>query len=194
MPIIVPISVLPQGTVATNVALAAVNVSTVGENAAVTTLGNQFVGDGGGRTFYFAAGSSRTIESGNVIGTPTTGRWIAADAFSGVGPTTTSLTGYNETFALLSGFFPVVYTLPPSANVVGRMVTVKTATTGTVTIRCGNATDVIVDNGPSTSIINGGFVAPVASVTSTLTGGQSFNFIAPSVGRFYRIDKVAGAI
>jgi len=195
MPIVTaPISQLTNGTVATNGALTALDISTVGENATVTTLGAQAVGDGMGGTFYLAAASTRTVESGNVLNTSSTGRWIKVGAFSGVGPTTVSLTGYNETFALLSGFFPVVYTLPISSNVVGKVVTVKAITTGTVTIRCGNATDLIVDNGPSTSVINGGFVAPVASITSTLSGGQAFNFIAPTAGRYYRIDKVGGAI
>jgi len=190
MPIVTaPISVLTNGVVSTNGALTALDVSTVGENATVTTLGGATVGDRLGRTFYFAAGSSRTVDSGaGVLSTSSTGRWIAVDAFSGVGPTTASLTGYNETFALLSGFAPVVYTLPISSNVIGKLITVKTCTTGTVNIRCGNATDQIVDNGAASP------VAPVAVVTSTLTGGQVFNFVAPFAGRFYRTDKVDGAL
>lgn len=194
MPIVTaPISTLTNGVVATNGALTALDISTVGENATVTTLGGQAVGDGMGGTFYLAAGSSRTVESGNVLNTSNTGRWIKVGAPSGVGPTMFNLTGYNETFALLSGFGSIIYTLPISSNVVGKMITVKSVTTGTVTIRCGNATDSIVDNGPSTSIVSGGFIAPVASVTSTLSGGQVFNFIAPTAGRYYRIDKLGGA-
>lgn len=190
MPIVSsPISTLTNGVVATNGALTALDISTVGENAVVTTLGGAAVGDGLGGTFYLAAGSARTVESGNVLSTSSTGRWIKADAFSGVGPMTASLTGYSETFALLSGFVPVVYTLPPIANIgLGKIVTVKCLTTGTVNIRCGNATDLIVDNSATSP------VAPVSVVTSTLTGGQAFNFLAGQPNRYFRIDKVGGAI
>lgn len=179
-----PISTLPNGTVPTNTALALVDVSTVGENASVTTLGNTAVGDGGGSTFFFQAGSARTADALNVVSTPTTGRWISTSAFSGVGPVTTALTGYNETFAILSGFVPVTYTLPLSSNVLGKVITVKCVTTGTATIRCNTPGDLIVDNNGLSA------ATAVASLTTTLTGGQAFNFIAPYAGRFFRIDKV----
>lgn len=184
-----PISTQPNGFVTTNTALAAISVATLTENAVATTLGGTAVGDGLGGTFFFKAGSSRTSDSVNVLATPTTGRWEKMNGFSGVGPTTSSLTGYAETFALLSGFAALTYTLPPTANVLNKIVTVKCLTTGTVNIRCGNATDLIVNDG-----LGAAFTAPVAVVTSTLTGGQAFNFLAGAGNRYYRIDKVGGAI
>lgn len=185
MPIIsVPISQQPLGAVSTNAALAAIDVSTVSENAVVSTLGNVAVGDGGGSVFYFQAASARAADGLNVVATPTTGRWINAYGLSGVGPTTTSLTGYNETFAILSGFAPVTYTLPLSTNTLGKVVTVKGITTGTINIRCGDKYDLIVDNNGLSA------ATAVAQLTSTLTGGQAFNFIAPFSGRYFRIDKV----
>ncbi len=186
MPLIVPIAQLPNGTVATNAALAAISVVSLSENAVVETLGTSAPNDGGANAFYFQAGSTATVDGINVLGTPTTGRWIAAlPAFSGVGPITTSFTGIAETFVLLSGFAPVVYTLPPTANMIGKSVLVKGLTTGTVTVRCGNATDLIVSAGVSAA------AAVVSSVTSTLTGGATFNFQAYGA-RWYQLDKPWG--
>lgn len=189
MPIItVPIAQLPQGVIGTNAALSAISVATVSENATCHTLGGNAVGDGNAGLYFFVAGSSRPIDNVTVLGTPTTGRWIAANTSnvsSGVGPTTTSLTGYSETFVLLSGFAPVVYTLPPTVNVIGETVTIRTQTTGTVTIRAGNATDLIFDSSKT---------SPVTSVTSlvaTLTGGFVFNLRAQS-GAYYRLDTPWG--
>lgn len=184
----IPISTLPNGAIASNTSLAAVDVSTVTENAVVQTLGRVTPNDGGARVFFFNAASTATVDGINVLGTPTTGRWIAAtQGFSGVGPVTSSLTGYAESFVLLSGFAPLTYTLPISTNMVGRHVFVKTATTGTVTIRCGNSTDLIVNAGVSAA------AAVVTSVTSTLTGGAAFDFVSFG-GRWYETDKPWGLI
>ena len=173
-----PIAQLPNGIVATNDALAAIDVSTLTENVVVQTLGRNAVNDGGAGTFYFAAGSSATVDNQYVVTTPSTGRWLAATNFSGVGPVTSSLTGYRETFAILSGFAPVVYTLPPVASVGNKAVTVITATTGTATIRTATPTEFIYGG-------NGG--AATASVVTTLTGNQSFTF-QPYGNNYYRID------
>jgi len=167
MPLIIPISQLPQGTVATNDALTAISVATLSENASVRTLGRNAVNDGGASTFYFDAASSATVDGNNVLATPTTGRWISAlPSFSGLGPITADYTGRAENLVIASGFVPVTYTLPPLANMIGKDVTTITATTGTFTVRCANATDLIMHGG-----------LPVASVVTTLTGGQAFNFI-----------------
>lgn len=188
MATIVPISQLPNGVVASTAALAAISVATLGENAVVQTLGRAAPNDGGAGVYYFSAGSSATVDSINVVTTPTTGRWIAAlPNFSGVGPVTASLTGYAETFVLLSGFAPVTYTLPVSTNMQGKMVTVKALTTGTATIRCGNATDLIVNAGPTAAS------SVVASIATTLTGGSVFNFQAYGA-RWYMLDRVQPAV
>ncbi len=188
MAVIQPISQLPAGTVATNALLAAINVSTLSENAVVETLGTNTPNDGGANAFFFQAGSTATVDGINVVGTTTTGRWIAAlPAFSGVGPLTTSFTGIAETFVLLSGFAPVVYTLPPTANMQGKTVTIKTATTGTATIRCGNAVDLIMGAGVSAA------AEVVSSITSTLTGGATFNFQAYGQ-RYYSLDRPWGLV
>ncbi len=185
-----PIGFLPNGFQPTVAALSGVNVSTVSENSVVTTLGGVTPGDGLGSTYYFQAASVQAADGIRVIGTSTTGRWLGlngAASFSGVGPLTASQTGFSETFILVSGFAPVVYTLPPTQNVLYKQIVVKTLTTGTVTIRTANATDLIVDTSPTSP------VAPVASLTTTLTGGMSFDFIAyPS--RFYRIDKPSSVV
>lgn len=190
MPIVTsPTAQIPNGAVSTNTALSAISVATVNENAVVQTLGGTAVGDGLGGLYYFAAGSSRAIDNVTTLGTPTTGRWIGAhssNSFSGVGPVTTSLTGYAETFALLSGFAPVVYALPPSTSVLGKMVTVRTQTTGTVTIRT-NGSDLLYETSKTSPVLS------VTSLTSTLTGGYVWNFRALS-GAYYRMDYVAGAI
>lgn len=191
MPIVTnPVSTQPNGTVLTNAALSAISVATTIENTVVQTLGGTAVGDGNAGLFFFTAASTRPIDNVTVLGTPTTGRWIAAingEAVSGVGPITTSLTGYSETFVLLSGFAPLVYALPPSINVIGETVTIRTQTTGTVTIRGGNATDLIFETS-KTSPVNS-----VSSLTATLTGGYVFNLRAVS-GAYYRTDYVGGGI
>ncbi len=188
MGLVSPISQLTNGVISTNAALSLVDVSTVGENATVQTLGRLAPNDGGGGVFYFQAGSTATGDSQNVLATPTTGRWVAAlQGFSGVGPVTASLTGYAETFVLLSGFAPLTYTLPVVANMIGKQVMVKVATTGTVTIRCGNTTDLIVNAGVSAA------AAVSSSVTSTLTGGATYNFLAYG-SRWYELDKPWGLI
>ena len=189
MSTIVPISQLPNGVVASNVALTAIDVSTLGENAVVQTLGRATPNDGGAGLFYFSAGSSATVDNINVLSTSNTGRWIAARlGFSGVGPITTNFTGHAETFVLLSGLATAVtYTLPPTTNMVGKRVTIKSVTTGTVNIRCATAAELIVDNGVSAA-------ATVAAIsTSTLTGGATWNFI-PYGGRWYVVDKPWGAV
>lgn len=189
MPIVTnPVSTQPNGTVLTNAVLSAISVATTIENTVVQTLGGTAVGDGNAGLFYFTAASARPIDNVTVLGTPTTGRWIAANTSnvsSGVGPTTISLTGYSETFVLLSGFAPLVYALPPTTNVIGETVTIRTQTTGTVTIRAGNATDLIFDSS-KTSPVNS-----VASLVATLTGGFVFNLRAQS-GAYYRLDTPWG--
>ncbi len=189
MAIIVPISQLNNGVVASNSALASISVATLGENAVVQTLGRVSPNDGGAGVYYFSAGSSATVDSINVVSTPTTGRWIAAlPGFSGVGPIQSSLTGHAETFVLVSGLAtPITYTLPVTTNMQGKTVTVKSVTTGTVNIRCGNATDLIVNAGVSAAASVG------ASVAATLTGGAVFNFLAYGA-RWYECDKPFGAI
>ncbi len=189
MPIVtMPISQQPNGVVASNAALSAISVASLTENAVVQTLGTSVPNDGGANAYYFAAGSSATVDGINVLSTPTTGRWIAAlPGFSGVGPLTTSFTGIAETFVLASGFAPIIYTLPPTANMQGKQVHVKTLTTGTLTIRCGNATDLIVNAGVSQAAAVG------ASVGSTLTGGAAFNFQAYGA-RWYVLDRPIGLI
>jgi hypothetical protein len=188
MATIVPISALPNGAVATNAALAAISVATLGENAVVRTLGTNTPNDGGANLYYFSASSTATVDNINVLSTPTTGRWIAAlPSFSGVGPLTSNFTGIAENFVLLSGFAPVIYTLPPTANMQGKTVTIKTATTGTATIRCANAADLIVNAGATAASSVG------VSVASTLTGGMTFNFLAYGA-RWYSTDHAFGAI
>lgn len=191
MPIVTsPIAQLPYGAVGTNSILSAISVATVSENAIVTTLGGQTIGDGNGGIYYFKAGSAASIDNESVLGTPTTGRWISADTYttaSGVGPVTTSLTGYSETFVLLSGFAPLTYALPPSTNIIGEEMTIRTQTTGTVTIRPGNATDLIFDSSKTSPVLS------VGSLTSTLTGGYVWNFRVSS-GAFYRVDTPWGAM
>lgn len=185
-----PISALPNGYVATNTALSQISVDAVTENMVSTTLGGTVVGDGNGGTYYFQAASTRPIDNSIVLGTPTTGRWICIDQSSiasGVGPVSSSLTGYAETFVVLSGFAPLTYALPPSVNVIGELVTVKTVTTGTVTLRPGLATDVIFNHGPNNSSV------AVSSLTSTLTGGYAWNFRVFS-GAYYRVDTPFGTV
>ncbi len=190
MPIVTnPVSTQPNGTVLTNAALSAISVATTTENTVVQTLGGTTVGDGDGGLFYFVGGSTRPIDNVNVLGTTTTGRWIAASntaAFSGVGPLTTSMTGIAETFVLLSGFAPVVYTLPPSTNILGETITIRTQTTGTATIRTtGN--DLLFYTSKTNPVLS------VASLTSTLTGGYVWNFKATS-GAYYGVDQFNGAL
>lgn len=182
-----PISTQPAGVVATNAALAAISVVTLTENAVVQTLGANTPNDGGAGIYFFQAGSSATVDNINVIGTPTTGRWIAAlPMFSGVGPLTSSFTGIAETFVLASGFAPVTYTLPPSANMQGKVVTIKAATTGTLNIRTASP-DLIVNAG--TTAAN----SVVSQVASTLTGGSVFAFQAYG-SRWYSLDKPWGLV
>ncbi len=188
MSLVQPISQLPNGLVASNAALSAISVATLGENAVVQTLGLSTPNDGGAGAFFFAAGSTATGDGINVLTTPTTGRWIAAlPTFSGVGPLTTSFTGIAETFVLASGFAPIVYTLPPTANMQGKQVHVKTLTTGTLTVRCANANDLIVNAGVSQAAAVG------ASIATTLTGGAAFNFQAYGA-RWYSLDRPNGLI
>ncbi len=186
MPIVSnPVSTQPNGVMLTNAALAALSVATTTENTVVQTLGGTAVGDGDGGLFYFVAGSTRPIDNVTVVGTSTTGRWISASntaAFSGVGPLTTSMTGIAETFVLLSGFAPVVYTLPPSVNILGETITIRTQTTGTATIRTSG--DLLYAAGASNAAV------AVTSLASTLTGGYVWNFKATS-GAYYRIDTPA---
>jgi hypothetical protein len=186
MPIVLNnVATQPNGVALTNAALAATSVATTTENTVVQTLGGNTVGDGNAGLFYFQAASTRPVDNVNVLGTPTTGRWIAAitsSSNSGIGPITASQTGIAETFVLVSGFAPVTYTLPPSVNVLGDIVTIRTQTTGTVTIRTSG--DLLFDSS-KTSPVNS-----VASVTATLTGGFVFNFRATS-GAYYRVDSPA---
>ncbi len=187
MPIVLnPVSTQPNGVILTNAALAALSVATTTENTVVQTLGGAAVGDGNAGLFYFVAASTRPVDNVNVLGTPTTGRWVAAsnaNTFSGIGPLTTSQTGVAETFVLLSGFAPVVYTLPPSVNVLGEIVTIRTQTTGTATIRT-SGTDLLYVAGASNASV------AVTSSASTLTGGYVWNFRATS-GAYYRVDTPA---
>lgn len=187
MPTIVPIGFLPNGYQPNVAALSGVNVSTVSENSVVTTLGAITPGDGLGATYFFQAGNTGTADGVRVLGTPTTGRWVGSNgsaSVSGVGPLTASQTGFSETLVLLSGFVPLTYAMPPSQNILYKQITIKTLTTGTVTIRTANASDLILDNSPLSP------VPAVSSVTSTLTGGMSFEFrVYPN--RFYRTDKPA---
>ncbi len=190
MPIVLnPVATQPNGVMLTNAALSAVSVATTTENTVVQTLGGTAVGDGDGGLFYFVGGSTRPIDNVTVLGTSTTGRWISANntqAFSGVGPLTASMTGIAETFVLLSGFAPIVYTLPPSTNILGETITIRTQTTGTVTIRTtGN--DLLFYTSKTSPVLS------VASLTSTLTGGYVWNFRATS-GAYYNTDYVAGAL
>jgi hypothetical protein len=188
MPIVTnPVSTQPQGAVLTNTALSAISVATTTENTVVQTLGGSTVGDGLGGLYFFQAGSSRAIDNVTCLGTPTTGRWIGAhssNSFSGVGPVTTSLTGYGETFVLLSGFAPLTYALPPSTSVIGKMITIKDMTTGTITVRAANGTDLIYDTSKTSPVLSS------TSLTATLTGGFVFNLRATS-GAFYRVDNPA---
>ncbi len=184
MPIVTnPVSTQPNGVMLTNAALAALSVATTTENTVVQTLGGVAVGDGNAGLYYFVAASTRPIDNVTVLGTPTTGRWVAAinaETTSGIGPITASQTGIAETFVLMSGFAPLVYTLPPSVNVIGETVTIRTQTTGTVTIRTSG--DLLFDSSKTSPVLS------VASVTATLTGGFVFNFRAAS-GAYYRIDS-----
>ncbi len=187
MPIVTnPIATQPNGVMLTNAALSALSVATTTELSVVQTLGGNTVGDGNAALFYFQAASTRPIDGVTVLGTPTTGRWIAATnatSFSGIGPLTTSQSGIAETFVLLSGFAPIVYTLPPSINVIGETVTVRTQTTGTATIRTtGN--DLLYAASSTNAAV------AVTSLASTLTGGYVWNFRATS-GAYYRIDTPA---
>lgn len=188
MPIVTnAISTQPNGVVTTNAALAALSVASTTENSVVQTLGGTAVGDGNAGLFYFVAGSSRPIDNVTCVGTPTTGRWISASTAtlnSGVGPVTSSLTGYSETFVLLSGFAPLVYALPPSVNLIGETITIRTQTTGTATIRAGNATDLIYAASSTNAAV------AVTTLASTLTGGYVWNLRATS-GAYYRIDTPA---
>ncbi len=187
MPILNPVSTQPNGVMLTNAALAAVSVVTTTENTVVQTLGGTSAGDGDGGLFYFVGGSSRPIDGVTCLGTPTTGRWVSASntqTFSGV-TISASMTGIAETFVILSGFAPVVYTLPPSTNILGETITVRTQTTGTATIRT-SGTDLLFYTSKTSPVLS------VASLTSTLTGGYVWNFKATS-GAYYGIDQFNGA-
>lgn len=169
MSTIVPISQLPEGVVSTAAALAAISVATVNENAVVRTLGASAVNDGGAGLYHFNAASSATANGLTVVTTPTTGRWIlSTPSFSGLGPITASYSGVAESLVIASGFAAVTYTLPAlSTSPAGQTVTTITATTGTFNVRTNSASDLIMNAG-----------SPVQVVTSTLTGGQAFNFHA----------------
>ena len=180
MPIVsVPIAQLPVGVVSTNAELALISVLTLSENAVVRTLGASAINDGGAGVYYFVAGSSATTNGLTVLATPTTGRWIAAaPSFSGLGPITASYSGVAESLVIASGFAPVVYTLPViSTSPAGQTVTIVTATTGTITIRPGNGTDLMMNAGAVSS-----------AVTSTLTGGQAFTF-QNFANRWWLLDR-----
>ncbi len=175
------ISTVPNGAIPTVAALAAVDVSTVPEGSAVTVLGLNAAGDGGGGTFYFAAASSAGVNAMNSFATNSTGRWLRANTFSGIAQppsTATTYSGSQENLVILSGVFPtftITYTLPTSTSRIGQPeLVVKTLTTGAVTIAAAGA-DKIFDT------------SEVASIVTSLTTGQTFRFQAVQ-GRFYRLD------
>lgn len=175
------ISLVPDGVVPTVAALTAIDVSTVAENATVTALGFNSAGDGGGGTFYFAAGSSAGVNGSDVFATSTTGRWLRSQTFSGVAATPVSAATYSgaqETFVVLSGSAPgftINYYFPPSVSMVGKgELTIKTITTGSVTLWATGA-DQLFDT------------SAVTSLSSSLTTGQTWHFQAVP-GRFYRTD------
>ena len=176
-----PISVVPNGVVPTVAELAAISVASVGENSTVAVLGLNAAGDGGGGNFYFAAGSSAGVNKFDVFATPTTGRWLRAQTFSGVASPASQnafYSGSQETFVVLSGKHPahvVNYYFPPAVTMVEKQLTIKSATTGTVTL-WATGVDHIYDTG----------IVGFLSVTNTT--GESWNFRAVA-GRYYRIDR-----
>lgn len=175
------ISTVPNGAIPTVAALTSVDISTVPEGSAVTVLGLNAAGDGGGGTFYFSAASSAGVNAMNTFATNSTGRWLRASTFSGIAQppvTASTYSGSQENLVILSGVAPgftITYTLPPSTSRVGAPeLVVKTISTGLVTIAAAGA-DKIFDT------------SEVASLTSSLTTGQTFRFQAVA-GRFYRTD------
>lgn len=175
------ISSVPNGTLPTIAALKAVDVSTVRENSTATVLGSTAVGDGGGGNYYYSAATTSPANGRSVIAPDaSTGRWLLVHSYSGVASppvTTVTYSGVQETFTVLSGTAAIpsiTYYFPPSTSMLGRQMTIKTISTGTVTLQCTGA-DKIFDT------------SEVTSLTSTLVTGQAWNFI-PVAGRFYRID------
>jgi len=176
------ISTVPNGVVPTIASLVGIDVSTVPENATVNVLGANAVGDGGGGSFYFSAGSAAGVNGMDVFATNSTGRWLRASTFSGVAAPPASASTYSgakETFVVISGASPgftVNYYFPPAATMVGKgQLTIKTITTGAVTL-WPTGVDHIFDTAIQTSL------------TSSLITGQTWTFQAVP-GRWYRTDQ-----
>jgi len=165
------ISTVPNGAVPTVTGLQSIDISTVPEGSTV------IVGGDNGGIYTFVAGAV-----GGGFATNSTGRWLPVSNFTGVAipPVTASTySGANESFVVLSGAFPaytITYTLPSAAAFHGKDLTIKTLSTGSVTIQRAGA-DQIWDQGTT----------PVTSLVASLTGGYVWNFTAVT-GRFYRTD------
>ena len=175
------ISTVNDGTLPTVAALKAVDITTVKEYSTASVLGLSAPGDGGAGSFYFDPESTSPSDGFSAVKpTTSTGCWHRATTFSGKYEPpvkTVTYSGAQESFVILSGTSAIpsiTYYFPPSTSMLGRQLTIKSITTGTVTLQCTGA-DKIFDT------------SDVASLTSTLVTGQAWNFM-PVAGRFYRID------
>lgn len=176
-----PVSQVPMGGVTTAAVLSALNVSLMTDGCIVQLNGTSVLGDGGGASYAFVGGSTAFIDGYNVVGTPTTGRWINEVNFSGVGttwgsPLTVSTSGVGESLVVISGSSTqIIYTLPPSVTQIGKIITVKSIGTGSVQIRATGG-DVLFDQNTITS-------APTITFNNS---GVAYR-LAVGSGAYYRV-------